>query len=531
MIAKSALWLRDVPSAALCCVVLSLFTCALQAQNLNCPVSPLSSSGKSFKDQTLKNPNFAHQNLQNADFSNATLIAPFFTGADLTGAKFVGTTFQADPANPLASPNFLFAKLDSACFIHARFEGPTDLTGASLNCADFSETDLTTGGGNALFGELPLNVERGSNVCRTAFRGATMSCEFMNEWQYLDLTGANVTACLSQMTKLDFTDAKMPLVNFQNGILDGAIFTGADLTQAVFSQASLQGANLQNAKLYGAKLNGANLDGANMGGVYLTKPPGVPNASVANLNGAFMRNVNLSQARLSDADLGSVSFYSISPVGTGICTPDTTGFTKDCATVSGTLLDNTQFGNAYLFGVDFTKAKVHGVFFKGAVLAGANFNGASVAPGDSGQDSGFEQAFLQGANLAGINLTGSISFQDAYLDFRPDGNTVFFQLDGTHTTFPGYWNSPPGQPVCVQMVYTNPTTVPQTDSTTTCPDHLEHAGGCGPANPDGSNANWKSAVDISTYASYRHDATYTRAPVNGVPKCSADFLWSHSQIP
>jgi uncharacterized protein YjbI with pentapeptide repeats len=510
---------------------LAAFAAFAQAQNYSCPASPASGAGPDFHGQTLMNSNFAHRNLRNANFANATLVAPFFTGADLTGANFTGATFRGDQSNPLASPNFLFATLDTACFIKASFEAPADFTGATLTCADFSQVDLTAGGGNVIFGEDPLSIDK--SRCRPAFRSATMTCEFMKEWQYLDLSGANVSACLSQLTKLDFSNAKMPSVNFSSGVLDGAIFAGAELTQAEFSQASLKGANLSKAILYGAKLNGANLDGANMAGAILTKGPGNSNIPVANLQGAFLRNVNLSQSQISGANFTSASFYGLTAAGTGMCTPDpNTGFTPGCATAAGATMDSTNFSDAYLFGVDFTHATAKGVGFGNSFLAGANFDRARLsADASSGVNTGFTGAFLEGANLQGAILENGISLQDAFVDFRPSGNTIYLVLSGNHTTFSGYWNSV-GAPVCAQMVYDNPTTVPTTDSTTTCPNHLQYPGGCDAPDPDGSNGNWKGLVDISQWASYEYDSTYTKAPAGGAPaKCTPDVLWNYNKIP
>ena len=81
-------------------------------------------------------------------------------------------------------------------------------------------------------------------------------------------------------------------------------------------------------------------------------------------------------------------------------------------------MNNTQFGFAYLAGVDFTGAQVQGVQFGGAVLVGANFGGAklSVDP-NVGTNSGFASAFLQGAQLGNATLEGT-SLANAFLDFN-----------------------------------------------------------------------------------------------------------------
>jgi uncharacterized protein YjbI with pentapeptide repeats len=519
--------LRLCAKAAL---LLAAFAAAAHGQQYSCPASPVSGTGPDFHGRSLASANFAHQNLRNANFENAVLTAPVFAGADLTGANFSGATFKGDPSNDLALPNFLFADLDTACFIKASFLAPADFTGATLTCADFSQVDLTAAGG-VMFGEDPLNID--TKRCRPAFRSATMTCEFVKDWQYLDLTSANVNACLSQLAKADFTNAKMPGVNFSAGALDGALFNGADLTQAVFSQASLKGTVFAAAKLYGANLNGANLDGADMAGAILTKPPGNTNIPAANLQGAFLRNVNLSQSQMSGANFTSASFYGFTAAGTGTCSIDPhTGFTQQCASAKGATMDSTNFSDAYLYGVDFTDATAKGVGFGNSFLAGANFSGATLSSdSSSGVNTGFTGAFLQGANFQGVTIENGISLQDAFVDFGQSGNTIYLALSGNHTTFNGYWNTS-GTPVCAEMDYDNPTEVPMTTSNTTCPDHLQHSGGCGPANADGSNKAWKSLIDIGQWASYQYNATYTNAPPPGTPaKCTPDNSWNTPPIP
>src|SRR5689334_1960165 len=122
---------------ALVSALVIVFAAAAHAQQYTCPISPVSGAGSDFHGQSLTNSNFAHQSLRNANFQNAVLTAPIFAGADLTGANFSGATFKGDASNPLAAPNFLFANLDTACFIKATFQAPADFTGATLTCADF----------------------------------------------------------------------------------------------------------------------------------------------------------------------------------------------------------------------------------------------------------------------------------------------------------------------------------------------------------------------------------------------------------
>ena len=206
------------------------------------------------------------------------------------------------------------------------------------------------------------------------------------------------------------------------------------------------------------------------------------------------------------------------------CLPDpSTGFTNGCATASHATMDLTNFNGAYLFGVDFTGATAQGVNFGNSFLTGANFAAATLSADPSGSDTGFSGAFLQGTNLNGVILQNGISLENAFVDFAADGNIISLELGGEHTTFSGYWNTP-GQPVCAQMVYSQPTAIPQTDGNTTCPDGFRYQTGCGDAKSDESKSYWKSPVNISQSASYQFNSTYT--PASSQPICQYDPNWS-----
>ena len=179
---------------------------------------------------------------------------------------------------------------------------------------------------------------------------------------------------------------------------------------------------------------------------------------------AHLKNVNLAAADVSAADFTNASFYSSALVGSGKCT-----FSDgNCATAAGATMNNTQFGFAYLAGVDFTGAQVQGVQFGGAVLIGANFGGAklSVDP-NVGTNSGFASAFLQGAQLGNATLEGT-SLANAFLDFNAAGNDMFLHLSADFAGFPN-WHAP-GQKICAFVIYAAPTTVPTGNSTLTCPN-------------------------------------------------------------
>ena len=519
--------------------------------------------------------NFAKWNLTGADFTNAVLTNLNLSGANLSGAKFKGATLtDVDLSNTtLVSSGLDFT---GATLTRVHFNGLNvsnfNFTGATLNQVDLG-TDQTSGGSNLSFAHATLNQVglTGLNVAAFPFAGASLcgvSMTGTDNFHLLDLTGANfagVHLSLSSACPANLSYTNLPptakLGSQWSGLnLTGAVFNGQqgkvlstqanplNLTGAVLTGVSLQGAvldyakglagqnlagaklngdslrfvNLQGAQMYGVQLPNANLEGANMNGVALTKSPDGTLAA-ANLAGAFLRGVNLSQSKLSGAIFSDANLYGETPVGTGECTPDPqTGFTDGCATAAGATMDETVFNGAYLFGTDFTNATAQGVNFGDAFLVGASFAGARLTASPSGGDSGFSGAFLQGANLNGLTLGNGVSLQNAFVDFTNDGNVIFLNLGGSHTTFTGYWNTP-GEAVCAQMTYNGPTTVPVTNQQITCPNGYGYTAGCGVAS--GSNLNWKSQIDITAQASYLNNSTFTPAPASGNQICDADLKW------
>ena len=159
-----------------------------------CPPS-LIANGHDYHGLTLALCSFSGQDLTNANFAGATLTGVVFIKANLTGADFTGATF-ADSGNASLPTDFTLANLTNAKFIGAKFNGRTYLTYATLTCADFSSpvqgaTDLNNG--NAIFGDSPLQID--TKQCRPKFRGVTMNCEFVAQWNLLDLSNANIAAC------------------------------------------------------------------------------------------------------------------------------------------------------------------------------------------------------------------------------------------------------------------------------------------------------------------------------------------------
>lgn len=333
-----------------------------------------------------------------------------------------------------------------------------------------------------------------------------------------DLTRANLTGSIlltqangSILRSITLTDAT----------LDEVIgFVGADLSLIDLSNTSLKRVNFSSAKLYGAKLNGANLEGANLSGAFLTSNPDTKIRDAASLTGAHLKNVNLTGAQLNSADFGNASFYGDNAAADQGC--DTSkGFLDGCASAARATMTGANFAGAYLYGVDFKEATVRGVNFANAVLVGASFAGATLAwDPDRGTLTRFTAAFLQGAKIAEATLIDQISLVDAFLDFRAGGNNLTLLLDGTHTAFHG-WKAP-GQKVCLSVTYGNPTTVPETNSTLTCPDG--NPGPCGqPVTPpcgQAANPRWGSRIhdltQVNPSASYSLCATYANAAATPV---------------
>lgn len=516
------------------------------AQDLTCPaVTP--SPGNNFRGQTIVKGNFSYRDLTGADFSNATLVAPYFAYANLTNANFQGAVFVSDNSNAAMVTDFSFANLQKTCFIGARFEGLAYFTDSTLTCADFSKTDLSKQ--NVIFGA-SLSFDRARTDCRMAFRLAAMDCEFLSDWRFLDLGGADIGACSSQLSGLDFSSAKLNDVNLAGANLNGTKFIRANLNGANLNQASLIGADLSYATLLGAHLDRANLTNATFYYAFLSNDntSGITNS--ASVKQSRLKNVNLSFAQLNGVDFTYANFYGDNPAGVGICRtapslsdcqksassdeePNAAsyeGFACSCATAHAARLAKTNFRGAYLYGVDFTEAQIQGTDFQEAVVTGANLNGATIRSDSLGNATTFYRAFLQGTNLEGAQIQNRATLTSAFVDFRPDGNNIFILLDGeNHNQFVCSDCNPPARSnVCVFVNYPNPTRVPPSGAQFACPDHISY-GDCGPPKADGSNPEWKS--DITDLASpptgvppawYESDSTYIKAPTNPNSVCNGE---------
>ena len=479
-----------------------------------------------FHGQTLTAPNFSLQDLTGANFNGATIIGGVFARARLAGAQFDNATFVSVDGHPTQNNDFTLADLTNATFTGAKFTGVTYFTFATLTCADFSGTVLDNG--NAVFGDslvyAPLTT---ASTCRTKFAGATMNCEFIDAWRAFDLTGADVSACVTKLAGRSFAGAIMPGVHLDNAILDGTSFSGAILTRATMNGVSLQCAGKQCADLSGAamqgvELNNANLTGASLYGALLSNDVKTGDVKSASLRNAHLKNVNLASATLSGAKLEGANFYGDNNgpcVTTGGKAP--TGFTISCASAVGATIDGASFADAYLYGVDFSNATISGTDFTRSVLTGATFAGANIGSSPSfGGVTDFTGAYLQGTDLGKASSLVDAVLTNAFFDFPgSNGNSMDIYLTGAvHNAFacgaPSTCKPPGGADVCVYISY-SATSPPTTNATLTCPDGKD--GPCGdPA--VGQGRRWQSALAIDKPINpgppagwYQNAATFTPA--------------------
>jgi len=513
--------------------------------------------------------NFSSQDLSNANFSNATLTAALFVRTNLTQANFNGAIF-ANSGNPAFPNDFTSANLTQATFDKAQFNGLTYLSYAQLDCAGFTNTDISNG--NAVFGDAPLRLAADLSACRTSFAKTLVNCEFVPQWKALDMSGVtNLGACSAQLAKADFSrgvfvgavfdrinlantnwaGANLTQASFQGATLDGA--TGlhgepmqvAQLTAAKFNNASIRGVDFSAAQLYGAVFSGANLDGSSFHAAQLGEDPTQQQYVAARFDYAWLRNVDFSQAQLESVNFTFASiygtYYSTAPKSQCTVTPAKCGgkATCSCASMASANLNSAKFGNAFLYGVDFTGAIIKGTSFGNAVLVAANFATAQFGT-FNGEVTDFTGAWLQGSNFDSTAALDNVSMQNAFVDFGADdnqqtGNQIVVKLTSDYTNFNG---RAPGTP-CVKLRYSAFSVTPTGIATMICPDGFSYQNGCGAnlAAPDqptsiAPNPHWASANKVGTNSGvvgfYVNTATYDAAAISPTAQCpggAIDKTW------
>lgn len=372
--------------------------------DLSCPDSPVRNIvGPNFSGKTLVNQNFAYQDLRNANFSGAVLDGVVFIGANLQGASFRGAKFTnaqngVEAATALPT-DFSEADLTGACFVGADFQAkaaPVYMTGANLACADFSVTDISQL--NVVFGP-QLKLGDGT-TCRTRFRWTVMNCEFIDQWSQLDLSHGALGACAAGPGK---------------SVLKGRNFDNAAMDGFNFYQAQLHGTTWRNTQLHGANMAYTDLSGAILIGAQMGVQPGSGSSlTPANLTGAYMLGVDLTDADLRSVSLVGAHIYAGNQANGGVA------FVR-------TRLDSADLSSAVIPAGVFSGSLTNATF-DGTVLANATFNGADV------RYAKFVNAYLHGADFSSASSMDGTSLNNSSVS-TVAGYWSFTEQDGTPYTY------------------------------------------------------------------------------------------------
>lgn len=314
----------------------------------------------------------------NMSGSNLTMltVAPCtnFAGATLSNAVFEGNTFQ--------SANFAGARLDNAA-MQAMFPDAT-FTNAVLDGADLSSASA----GGADFSGASLKA---TSMKDAKFENARM----MNAV----LDGADLTQ--ADGSGSDFSGASLVSVTMKDGMFTGAKLFEADLHMATLDGAVLVGANLDFANLRGASMVGAMLGVAD-----------AQSAQRASLVGAYMPDVDLTDADLRNANLTSAHIYGDQSLSKLV------RVMLDGATMVGAICSGASFNQASLSRTQLNEAQLVSTTFNDAVLTGAIF----------------DSAYLQGADFSSAMTTNGVSLNNAAIATMP-GAWTYMDQDGAPVTF------------------------------------------------------------------------------------------------
>lgn len=306
--------------------------------------------------------------LAGADLSGATLTRVALTGANLSRAKLAGTKVSGVTWRGVDFTDAVLAGMVPPTF------NDLDLTGADFTGVDFNGFDLT----------------------RSDFSKAKLS-------NPPTLTGAK----LSDGTRgVILGSVKFPS---RYELFKGADLTGVNLQGAELFEANLEGTILNHATLIGANLNFANMRKAKLRGAVLGVQPG-SEGSAASLRGAFMPDIDLSDADLRSVDLTGAHLYG----------------DQTQTLLVRTRLDSAVFVNAICSGAQFS-GSLNNAAFVGAQLVNTTFNGATLTGAK------FDDAYLQGADFANALSATGASLSNAAVSAAP-GTWSFQENDGTPFT-------------------------------------------------------------------------------------------------
>lgn len=392
----------------------------------NVDLSGKNLSGWDLSRVDLSNVNFADSVLSRANFSSSTLINADFSGKDLTGANF-------------SSANLTGANFSGANLTGVTFNGAT-LTGANLSGADLSNIDLSYVTSGAIIGDI-TGLPSGWKFINGYLVGRT--ARLYNS----DLSGADLTGM--DLTSVQLANANLRAVNLTNSTLTDSNLSGANLDQAslegvssgsiscpsnlpadwkcmngylVGPKANLRGANFTWADLRYANLTGVDLTNARFDYADLRST----NFNGANLNQASMYNSKIAYTDFTNARVMNVNLYCGDYWNCGYWSYNgpmifdhTLGWGLDIsggygrqmpsnwtirngvllgptANLSGTTINQVNFGGLDLSSADFSEANLNGVDFSSSNLSNANFRGANMTG-----------VILNSANLINANLSDS----------------------------------------------------------------------------------------------------------------------------
>jgi uncharacterized protein YjbI with pentapeptide repeats len=322
--------------------------------------------------------------LKDADLSGANLSKAAMTDADLSGATLNGTVMEG---TDLTRAKFSGAKTTGVIWRGAILTDAliTGISPATLNGLDLARTNFT-------------NVDfSGLDLTRTDLSHAV-----------LDPAPRFGTALLSDGTLgINLSGHRFPdrYTAFQGKNLSGVEFRRVELLNA-----DLEGVTLNKAQLVGANLNFVNLRDAKLRGATLGIEPG-SNGEPASLRGAFMPDIDLTDADLRSVDLTGAHLYG-----------DT----------SRTLLERVRLDSATLAHANCTGARFSGTLnntvFVGAQLVNVVFNDATLT------GTKFDDAYLQGADFSNARSVRGAGLSNAAVSAAP-GTWTYTGVDGMQITY------------------------------------------------------------------------------------------------